>query len=92
MELDYSVIKKNKKNLENYKDIIPLILMTYIDNHKYVNNLKEKNLWYDKVQPKIFRRRKKIQFLINEQLIKYEENELKKWIKNNPQFKTIIIN
>ena len=89
MMLDMDTVQGYVKNFEQYEDMLPLLLMTYIDNYKYINNLKKKGLWYDNVRKKIFNRRKKIQFLNNEELIKFEDNELKKWLKKNPKFEDI---
>ena len=90
ININTDIISKYKTDLEKEKSMLPLLLMTYIDNYKYINNLKKKKLWYGKVQEDIFKRRQKIQFLNTEDHIRFEDKELNSWIKKNKRYEGIL--
>ena len=91
MDLDIDKIGEYKNKLEKCEDMLPLILMTYIESYKYINNLKKKDLWYGNVQDKIFKRRMKTMFLNTEDSILFEEKELATWLKKNKDYEDIIL-
>lgn len=91
MIINIDKIKDYKKKLEHYKGLLPLLLTTYIDNEEYIKNLKKQGIYYDDVQEDIFNRRYEIQFLNDIDLIEYENDELKKWLNENPSFSDVVI-
>lgn len=88
--LDYEKIQDYQTKLEKHNGMLPLYLMTYIDNGKYINNLKKQGIYYDNVQEEIFKRRRVIQYLSDAELIEYENQELLDWIKKNNQYEDIL--
>ena len=90
MILNIGKVTEYKKELEDYNGLLPLLIIPYIDNGKYINNLKKKNLFYNHVQEEMFRVRRIIQFLSDESLWDYEKKELITWVENNPQYKDVV--
>lgn len=76
--------------MEKHKGILPIILMTYIHNGKYIMNLKKQELYYNKVQEEIWNRRRFIQYLSDKELTDYCEKELYDWVKLNRGYEEII--
>ena len=90
VKLNIDEILDNVKEFEKHNDMLPIMLMTYINNGRYINNLKKKNLWYNNVQDKTFKRRMKTRFLNTEDSILFEEKELTQWLKKNKDYKDLL--
>ena len=90
VKVNIDEILKNVKEFEKYNDMLPLLLMIYINNGTYIKNLKKKDLWYGNVQDKIFKRRMRTMFLNTEDIITFEDKELKQWLKKNTKYENII--
>lgn len=90
VKVNIDEILKNVKEFEKYNDMLPLLLMIYINNGTYIKNLKKKDLWYGNVQDKIFKRRMETMFLNTEDIITFEEKELTQWLKKNKNYSSII--
>ena len=91
MLLDYDKIEKYRKDLEKHKGLLPLYLITYIKNEEYINNLKKNNIFYNNIQNKLFERRIFTQYLSDEELIRFGEDELIDWLKDNPKYSDVVI-
>lgn len=90
IELNNDKIIKYKINLEKEDNLLPILLIRYININTYFSNLKKKNL-FNQIQKEMFSRRKKIYSLNNQDLLSFEENELIKWLSNHKEYEDIIL-
>ena len=91
LKINEEKLNNFKSELEDENSLLPLMLLIYIDNFKYINNLKKNNIFYDNVQDEIFNRRMVIQYLTDEELIRFGEDELIDWLKDNPKYSDVVI-
>lgn len=88
--LDYENLMKHVKKLEKYDGMLPIVLLSYLDISKYYKNLR-KQKDYDKITKDIHNRRTAIMYMDASEQLMFEEKELRDFIKDNPQYKDMII-
>ena len=90
IEFDFDKIEEYKVSFEKCEDMLPLILMIFVNSKRYIDNLKKKGL-YDDIERELFARRELMITLSDEDLLSFEESELNEWLVNHDEFKDIIL-
>ena len=89
IQLNKYKIKEYQNNLEHETTLIPVILLSYIDNAEYIHNLKQTKKW-DNVKWDIFTRRRKLRKMTPRQKEDYTNKELYHWLQKHEQYQDII--
>lgn len=87
--IDFEKLEEYKKDLEMENNLIPLILLKYIDSDEYISNLRKNEDW-DNIRRELFSRRNQIKNMSSKDKSYFEKIELRLWLKKNFRYKDII--
>ena len=82
--LNIEAVKEHEKELANWTEYIPLVLLKFIDRVAYFNR------WSDDAKKKYHQTRQE-QPSDRTAHKEYMENDLKNWVKQYPQFNDILM-
>lgn len=79
LEIDFDKFLEYEKQLNNFDDELPLIILRLIDTKKYFKN--------PELKGKMLLKREKLESAEN--YINFYDEDIKKWIKKYPEFKDL---